>query len=72
MEIANDFLHSPVAACTPDVQLTRIGQDNIFANFLAVHPSLRKNLVTHYLAALNYYDNMVMPQWRMPQFIAHL
>lgn len=68
--IENEFLRSSIPGCDPRIDPTRIDRTNLFSNFVAIDPKLRKNLIDHYLADLEYWDNQVMPQWRQPAILA--
>ncbi len=68
--IENEFLRSKIPSCNPRIDPSKIDRTNLFSNFVAIDRGLRKNLIDHYLADLQYWDNKVMPQWRAPEFLA--
>ncbi|MDK9707199.1 MAG: hypothetical protein OEL83_09120 [Desulforhopalus sp.] len=68
--IANEFLKSDIPSCNPRIDPARIDRTNLFSNFVTIDRKLRKNLIGHYLADLQYWDNQVMPEWRMPDYLA--
>jgi len=68
--IENEFLRSNIPSCNPRIDPTKIDRTNLFSNFVAIDRKLRKSLIGHYLADLQYWDNQVMPQWRQPEFLA--
>ncbi|MFH0783220.1 MAG: hypothetical protein V2B20_14900 [Pseudomonadota bacterium] len=68
--IENEFLRSKIPSCNPQIDPTKIDRTNLFSNFVAIDRRLRKSLIAHYLADLQYWDNEVMPQWREPEFLA--
>ncbi|OGR15609.1 MAG: hypothetical protein A2X81_02105 [Desulfobacterales bacterium GWB2_56_26] len=69
-KIENEFLRSAIPSCDPRIDPTRIDRTNLFSNFVAIDRKLRKNLIDHYLAGLDYWDNRLMPQWQAPAFVA--
>lgn len=68
--IENEFLRSKIPSCNPQIDPAKIDRTNLFSNFVAIDRRLRKSLIDHYLADLQYWDNEVMPQWRAPEFLA--
>ena len=68
--IENEFLRSNIPSCNPRIDPAKIDRTNLFSNFVAIDRKLRKSLIGHYLADLQYWDNQVMPQWRQPEFLA--
>jgi len=68
--IDNEFLRSKIPSCNPRIDPARIDRTNLFSNFVAIDRKLRRNLIGHYLADLQYWDNHIMPQWRQPDFLA--
>ncbi len=68
--IENEFLRSNIPSCNPRIDPARIDRSNLFSNFVAIDRKLRRSLISHYLADLQYWDNQIMPQWREPQFLA--
>ncbi len=68
--IDNEFLRSKIPSCNPRIDPTKIDRTNLFSNFVAIDRKLRKSLIGHYLADLQYWDNQIMPQWRQPEFLA--
>ena len=69
-KIENEFLRSDIPSCDPRIDPTKIDRTNLFSNFVAIDGKLRKNLIDHYLADLDYWDNQLMPQWKTPPFLA--
>lgn len=69
-KIENEFLRSAIPSCDPRIDPTRIDRTNLFSNFVAIDRKLRKNLIDHYLAGLDYWDNRLMPAWKAPAFVA--
>lgn len=69
-KIENEFLRSTIPSCDPRIDPTKIDRTNLFSNFVAIDGKLRKSLIDHYLADLDYWDNQLMPQWKAPAFIA--
>ncbi|MBU1565192.1 MAG: hypothetical protein KJ630_06145 [Proteobacteria bacterium] len=69
--IENEFLRSNIPSCNPRIDPTKIDRTNLFSNFVAIDRKLRRSLIGHYLADLQYWDNQVMPQWREPAFLAN-
>lgn len=67
--IENEFLRSTIPSCDPRIDPARIDRTNLFSNFVAIDGKLRKSLIDHYLADLEYWDNQVMPQWKAPAFL---
>jgi hypothetical protein len=68
--IDNEFLRSKIPSCNPRIDPTKIDRTNLFSNFVAIDRKLRKSLISHYLADLQYWDNQIMPQWKLPEFLA--
>ncbi|BCL62929.1 hypothetical protein DGMP_36220 [Desulfomarina profundi] len=68
-KIENEFVKSRLSTCDPGIDPLHSNSSNIFSNFVAVDKKLRKNLIGHYLASLQYWDNQVMPQWKKPRFL---
>ena len=68
-KILNEFVRSEIPLCDPKVNPLQVDPSNVFSNFVAIDPKLRKNMMGHYLASLQYWDNEVMPQWQEPPFI---
>ncbi|WP_457577804.1 hypothetical protein [Desulfomarina sp.] len=68
-KIENEFVKSSLNTCDPGIDPLRSDSSNIFSNFVAVDRRLRRNLIGHYLASLQYWDNQVMPRWKKPQFL---
>ncbi len=68
-KIQNEFIRSKVPLCDPMVDPLQVNFANVFSNFVAIDPKLRKNMMGHYLASMQYWDNEVMPQWQEPPFI---
>lgn len=68
--IENEFLRSNIPSCNPRIDPAKIDRTNLFSNFVAIDRKLRKSLIGHYLADLQYWDNQVMPHWREPTFLA--
>lgn len=68
--IDNGFEKSTLAGCDPEIDPTRVTRANLFSNFVAIDKKLRRSLIRHYLADLQYWDNQLMPQWKEPDFIA--
>jgi hypothetical protein len=67
--IENEFLRSTIPSCDPRIDPAKIDRTNLFSNFVAIDGKLRKSLIDHYLADLEYWDNQPMPQWKAPVFI---
>ena len=68
--IDNEFLRSDIPNCNPRIDPAKIDRTNLFSNFVTIDRKLRRTLVGHYLADLQYWDNHIMPQWRQPNFLA--
>jgi len=69
-KIANGFQQSTIPGCDPGIDPIKVNSTNLFANFVTIDKKLRRKLVNHYLAGLDYWDNTLMPQWQEPAFIA--
>ncbi|KJR97052.1 MAG: hypothetical protein VR65_26005 [Desulfobulbaceae bacterium BRH_c16a] len=69
-KIENEFLRSNLPSCDPRIDPTRIDRANLFSNFVTIDRTLRKSLIDHYLADLEYWDNKPMPHWQAPAFVA--
>ncbi len=65
-KIENQFEKSPVTGCDPEINPGNIHQRNLFSNFVLIDRTLRKKLLNHYLAGLQYWNNEVTPQWKTP------
>ena len=68
--IANEFQRSKVPSCNPGIDPGKIDRTNLFSNFVTIDRKLRRVLIGHYLADLQYWENEIMPQWRQPPFLA--
>lgn len=69
-KIRNGFQKSHLPSCDPGVDPEKVDRSNLFSNLVTIDPKLRKSLVTHYLAKLDYWDNLVMPSWQLPDFLS--
>lgn len=68
-KIENEFLRSSLPSCDPRIDPLEVDRSNLFSNFVTIEPKLRKSLISHYLADLEYWNNRIMPQWKVPPFL---
>jgi len=68
--IENEFSVSMVPTCDPQIDPLNVDFTNVFSNFVAIDKKMRKNMMGHYLSALPYWNNEIMPEWKELSFIA--